>query len=85
MKDEIASFQERAETTERITDVALLLFANYINAAAAVAESGGGGGGSPTSDWGRKRDEDDDDWWRRCARTAHQMVTTPKYKRGRGR
>lgn len=85
MKDEIASFQERAETTERITDVALLLFANYINAAAAVAESGGGGGGSPSSDWGRKRDEDDEDWLRRCARMSHQMVTTPKFKRGRGR
>lgn len=85
MKDEIASFQERAETTERITDVALLLFANYINAAAAVAESGGGGGGSPSSDWGRKRDEEDEDWLRRCARMSHQMVTTPKFKRGRGR
>ena len=85
MKDEIASFQERAETTERITDVALLLFANYINAAAAVAESGGGGGGSPSSDWGKKRDEDEDEWLRRCARTAHQMLTTPKFKRGRGR
>jgi len=85
MKDEIASFQERAETTERITDVALLLFANYINAAAAVAESGGGGGGSPSSDWGKKRDEDEDEWLRRCARTAHQMLTTPKYKRGRSR
>ena len=85
MKEEIASFQEPSETAERVVDVALLLFANYIDAATSVAESGGGGGGSPTSDWGRKRDEDDDDWWRRCARTAHQMVTTPKYKRGRGR
>lgn len=85
MTDEIASFQEPSETAERVVDVALLLFTNYIDAATSVAESGGGGGGSPTSDWGRKRDEDDDAWWRRCARTAHQMVTTPKYKRGRGR
>ncbi len=85
MKDEIASYQEPAETAERIADVALLLFANYINAATSIAENGGGGGGSPSSDWGRKRDEDDEEWLRRCCRTAHQMVTTPKFKRGRGR
>lgn len=85
MNDEIASFQEPAETAERITDVALLLFANYINAATSIAESGGGGGGSPSSDWGRKKDDEDEEWLRRCCRTAHQMVTTPKFKRGRGR
>ena len=85
MTDEIASFQESAETADCITDVALLLFANYLDAATSVAESGGGGGGSPSSDWGRKRNEDDEEWLRRCARMSHQMVTTPKYKRGRGR
>lgn len=85
MKDEIASYQEPAETSERIADVALLLYASYLNAATSVAESGGGGGGSPSSDWRRKRDEDDEEWLRRCCRTAHQMVTTSKFKRGRGR
>ncbi len=85
MKEEIASYQEPAETSERIADVALLLFANYIEAATSVAESGGGGSGSPAADWGRKRDEDEENWWRRCAWTAYQMVTTPKFKRGRGR
>ncbi len=84
MNDEIASYQESAETADRIADVALLLFANYINAATSIAESGGGGGGSPSSDWGRKRDEDDEDWLQRCARMSHQMVTT-KFKRVRGR
>ena len=85
MNDEIASYQESAETADRMADVALLLFANYLEAATSVAESGGGGGGSPSSDWRRKRDEDDEDWLRRCARMSHQMVTTPKFKRGRGR
>ena len=85
MKDEIALFQQPAATAERITDVALLLFAGYINAATSFAESGGGGGGSPSSGWGRRRDEDEDEWLCRCARTAHKMVTTSKIKRGRGR
>lgn len=85
INDEISTFREPIETADRIADVALLLMANYIEAATSVAESGGGGGGSPSSDWGKKRDEDEDEWLRRCARTAHQMVTTPKFKRVRGR
>lgn len=85
IKDEIDQYQMSSETARRATDVALLIFANYIEAVTSFAESGGGGGGSPSSDWGRKRDEDEDEWWRRCARTAHQMVTSAKLKRGRGR
>lgn len=85
INNEISTFQKPNETADRIADVALLLLANYIDAATSVAESGGGGSGSPAADWGRKRDEDEDEWWRRCARTAHQMVTSPKFKRGRGR
>lgn len=87
INDEVAKFQTSTETAERITDIALLLAMNYVKEAISYSEThgGGGGGGSSLSGWGRRKDDDDERWLRRCARTAHQIVTTPKFKRGRGR
>lgn len=86
MKDEVAEFKMDRETSEQITNVALLLFANYIDAATSMSESHGGGGSIPSSGWGRDKD-DDWEWAKRCAVMAHSMITTPKPKlrRGRGR
>ena len=83
MKDEIACFKVDDDTASHITDVALLLFASYVDAATSVAESCGGGGTSPSSGWG-KDDDEDWEWARRCAQMAHSMVTTPKPKVRRG-
>ena len=61
----------------RLADVqntALLLFANYVDAATQMSESCGGGGSSAMeSGWGRKEDEDDIAWARRCAQQAFGM------------
>lgn len=57
-----------------IQHTALLLFANYLDAATTLSESCGGGGGSASdSGWGRKEDEDDREWARRCAQRAAVM------------
>ncbi len=59
-----------------LTDVqhtALLLFANYVDAATEISESCGGGGNAPESGWGRKEDEDDIAWAHRCAQKAFGM------------
>ena len=59
-----------------ITDVqhtALLLFANYVDAATEISESCGGGGNAPESGWGRKEDEGDIAWAHRCAQKAFGM------------
>ena len=84
MKDEVAEFKMDRETSEQITNVALLLFANYIDAATSMSESHGGGGSIPSSGWGRDKD-DDWEWAKRCAIMAHSMITTPKIRRGRRR
>lgn len=85
MKDEVASFKVKDETSKHILDVALLLFASYVDAATSMSESCGGGGTSPSSGWGK--DDDDWEWAKRCAQMAHSMVTTPKpqIRRSRGR
>ena len=61
----------------RLADVqntALLLFANYVDAATQMSEScGGGGSNAMESGWGRKEDEDDMAWARRCAQQAFGM------------
>lgn len=57
---------------------AALLFANFINEATNFAENCGGGGTSPSSDWDRDKNEDNLEWARRCARMAHDMITTRK-------
>ena len=84
IKDEVVDFKMDRETSEQITNVALLLFANYIDAATSMSESHGGGGTIPSSGWGRDKD-DDWEWAKRCAIMAHSMITTPKTRRGRGR
>ena len=86
MKDQVASFKVNDEMSNHIIDVALLLFANYIDAATSMSESSGAGGTSPSSGWG-KDDDDDWEWAKRCAQMAHSIVTTPKPKirRSRGR
>ena len=61
-------------TVENVANVAMLLFANYIDAATAMSEScGGGGGSSPESGWGKKDDEDDWKFAHRCVQMAHSM------------
>ncbi len=61
----------------RLADVqntAILLFANYLDAATQMSESCGGGGSSAIeSGWGRKEDEDDIAWARHCAQQAFGM------------
>ena len=41
---------------------AILLFAEYIDAATTIAAQSGGGGGGATSGWGRDKDEDELSW-----------------------
>lgn len=57
---------------------AVLLFVNCIGEANTYAQTCGGGGASPSSGWGRDKDEDELEWARRCARMAHDMITTRK-------
>lgn len=83
MKDEVASFKVNNETANHIVDVALLLFANYIDAATTMSESCGGGGDSPSSGWSKKDDEEWE-WAKRCAQMAHSLVTIPKPKKSKG-
>ena len=56
-----------------VQNTALLLFANYIDAATQMSESCGGGSSAPESGWGRKEDEDDIAWAHRCAQQAFDM------------
>ena len=60
-----------------VQDTAILLFANYLDAATELSEYCGGGGGAPESGWGRKEDEDDVEWARCCAQQARIMHTRP--------
>ena len=69
-------------TIDNVTHVAMLLFANYIDAATAMSDScGGGGGSSPESGWGKKDDEDDWKFAHRCAQMAHAMCKPPQKRR----
>ena len=65
-------------TIEDVQKTALLLFAEYLDAATGMAASGGGGG-SDTGGWGKDKDEDELEWARRCARMANRLC-----KRRRG-
>ena len=56
-----------------VQNTALLLFANYLDAATQMSESCGGGGSAPESGWGRTEEEDDIAWARRCAQQAFGM------------
>ena len=50
-----------------VQKTAILLFAEYIDAATTIAAQSGGGGGGATSGWGRDKDEDELSWAHRCA------------------
>ena len=72
-------------TIEGIRKTALLLFANYLDAATTIAaQNGGGGGGNQTSGWGRDKDEDELSWAHRCAMMANRLCR-PRKKIGIGR
>lgn len=65
-------------TIEEIQHTAILLFAEYLDAATSMATSSGGGGNSDSNGWGRNKDEDDREWARRCARKANSMCKRRK-------
>ena len=76
-------------TLEDVQHTAILLFANYIDAAISISEDCGGGGGccAPSSGWGKEDDEDDWKFARRCVNVARYMHTStarPKRERNRG-
>lgn len=59
-------------TMEHVQRTALLLFAEYLDAATTVAATAGGGG-SDMSGWGRNPEDDTLEWARRCARMARRL------------
>ena len=67
-----------------VQKTAILLFAEYIDAATTIAAQSGGGGGGQTSGWGRDKDEDELSWAYRCAIMASRL-SSPRKKRGLGR
>ena len=67
-----------------IRKTALLLFANYLDAATTVAAQSGGGGGGQTSGWGRDKDEDERSWAHHCAMMANHLCA-PRRKMGRNK
>ena len=69
-------------TVKDITNIAMLLFAGYLDAATSMSESHGGGGSAPESGWGRKDDEDDRKFAHRCVQMAHSMCKPKQRSRG---
>lgn len=67
-----------------VQKTAILLFAEYIDAATTISAQFGGGGGGQSSDWGRDKDEDELSWAYRCAMMANRLCS-PRKKRGLGR
>ena len=67
-----------------VQKTAILLFAEYIDAATTIAAQSGGGGGGVTSGWGRDKDEDELSWAHRCAMMANRLCR-PRKKQGYGR
>lgn len=67
-----------------VQKIAILLFAEYIDAATTIAAQSGGGGGGATTGWGRDKDEDELSWAYRCAIMANRLCS-PRKKRGLGR
>lgn len=67
-------------TMENVSHVAMLLFANHIDAATAMSElCGGGGSSSSESGWGKK--DDDYKFAHRCVQMAHSMYKPkPRYR-----
>ena len=73
MKETVLPDDVLWSTHTDVQHTALLLFANYVDAATEISESCGGGGNAPESGWGRKEDEDDIAWAHRCAQKAFGM------------
>lgn len=67
-----------------VQKTAILLFAEYIDAATTIAAQSGGGGSRQTTGWGRDKDEDELSWAYRCAIMANRLCS-PRKKRGIGR
>lgn len=67
-----------------VQKTAILLFAEYIDAATTIAVQSGGGGGGATSGWGCDKDEDELSWAYRCAMMANRLCR-PRKKQGYGR
>ena len=67
-----------------VQKTAILLFAEYIDAATTIAAQSGGGGGGATSGWGRDKDEDEQSWAHRRAMMANRLCRARK-KQGYGR
>ena len=67
-----------------VQKTAILLFAEYIDAATTIAAQSGGGGGGVTSGWGRDKDENELSWAYRCAMMANRLCR-PRKKQGYGR
>ena len=65
-------------TIEGLQQTALLLFANYLNAATEIAATQGGGGGGSDLKWGRDKDEDELSWAHRCAVQANKFCRSRK-------
>ena len=82
---EKSGFNDLAENSGHVVNVAMLLALRYVHEATNYAESCGGGGSHPSSGWGKDKDEDDEHWWRRCIAQAAAMVRPAARKRKRGR
>ena len=82
---ETSGFNDLAENSGHVVNVAMLLALRYVNEATNYAESCGGGGSHPSSGWEKDKDEDDEHWWRRCIAQAAAMVRPAARKRKRGR
>jgi hypothetical protein len=63
-----------------VQKTAILLFAEYIDAATTIAAQSGGGGGGATSGWRRDKDEDDRQWIQRCLARSRQMMAPAGHK-----
>ncbi len=80
MKDAIEVHDESVPF-EKVMNVAMLLFMNYVDAATSMSESCGGGGSTP-SNWGKDKDEDERDWARRCAQLANWLCKPIRRHKG---
>jgi hypothetical protein len=70
-------------TSQEVSQVALLLFAGYLDGATSLAASCGGGGSSNDLSWGRDPREDDREWARRCVQRAKELGQPRVYRRRR--
>jgi hypothetical protein len=70
-------------TPEEVSQVALLLFAGYLDGATSLAASCGGGGSSNDLAWGRDPKEEDREWAHRCVRLAKKLGQPNSYRRKR--